>query len=87
MSDEEILSLIKEAFCTVFPERAADVGRMSLGSRVLDLAIDSVGFVEIVGNIEDHIGRVFQVEEVQQIRTIGDLAAMIRRTNEKPETG
>jgi acyl carrier protein len=78
LSDQEIIDLIREALLDMHPERAHDFEGITLDTTVQELYIDSISAVEMVGYIEDSIGRSFQIHDVAGVRKLADIAALIR---------
>ena len=79
MDDQEILQLIREALDEVIPDQADRFQDIHLDTAIRDLGIDSLAAMEMVGAIEDRLARSLNEDELAKIKTLGGLAALIRR--------
>ena len=78
MTDTQLLDLFKEALTEVAPDKAAQFTSLTLATSIEDLQVDSVTFMELVGAVEERVGRNFADDELQRITTFADLASLIR---------
>jgi acyl carrier protein len=79
MSDEAILRLIREALHDALPGRSAEFVDLKLDAAIKDLGISSLATLEMVGYIEDCLGRTLRKEDMMKLTTLRDMADMIRR--------
>lgn len=78
MTETQIIELIKAALDQVAPGRSADINEGNMNMKMRDLAIDSVVTMEMIGYIEENIGKTFPDEDLAQVSKLSDLAALIR---------
>ncbi len=52
-----------------------------------DLALDSIQQIDLVVELENHFAVCLDLEEDQEVRTIGDLVAWIERAREETARG
>ncbi len=78
MTETQIIELIKAALDQVAPGRSADINEGNMNMKMRDLAIDSVVTMEMIGYIEENIGKTFPDEDLAQVNKLSDLAALIR---------
>ncbi len=79
LSDEAILTLVREAVSEVAPARAGELDGLTLEVNVRDLQMDSVETMEMIGVIEEELSIVFGDDELAKVVTFGDLAELMRR--------
>ncbi len=77
MTDDEILSMIKEAMMFAAPELAS--ANPTLESTLSELSISSITSLEIIGYLEDKLGVRFPDDELVEISRVRDLEQLIRR--------
>lgn len=77
MSENEILALIQSALSEVAPNRAEEFEEITLKDTIEDLALDSIATMEMVGSLEDKVGKTFPDEELAKVTTVGDLASLV----------
>ena len=82
-TDGEILNLIRDAVRDVVgdadePSRRATLDALTLDMDIDDIGLDSVMSMEVVGYIEEQLDREFPDDRLARIKTLGDLAALIR---------
>jgi acyl carrier protein len=78
MTDEKVLSLIKEALFDVAPSRKEEFEDIEIATTIEDLALDSIATMEMVGFLEDKTDKTFPDEELAKVQSLSDLAKMIR---------
>ena len=78
MTDDKILSLIKEALNEVAPNRKADFASVQLGTEIEALGLDSIATMEMVGCLEESTDTTFPDEELAKVSKLSDLANLIR---------
>jgi acyl carrier protein len=74
--DDRILAVIREKLA------AHDAAGIDIGpdtDLAADLAIDSVAAMDLVMEIEDHFDLDIPVNDLSELRTVGDLVALVRR--------
>lgn len=77
--ESQIISIIAKEIC------GGDVSRITLKSTFEDLKIDSLDAVNITFNLEDELQIEIDPEEVQDVKSIGDLVERVRaRFQEQP---
>lgn len=86
MSDEAILRLIREALHDALPGRSAEFVDLKLDAAIKDLGISSLATLEMVGYIEDCLGRTLRKEDMMKLTTLRDMADMIRRVGASHST-
>jgi len=77
-SDEDVLSLIKQALAQVDPKREAEFATISADQEIAALGLDSIAIMEMVNFIEEKIDRTFPDNELHKVQKIGDLAGLIK---------
>lgn len=77
MTDDELLSLIKEALVNASPEHANATLRME--STLGELGISSITALEIAGYLEEKLNVRLPDDELAPLNTIGGLANLIRQ--------
>ena len=77
MSDNEILSLIKEALVQASPEHAGATLKME--STLGEIGISSITALEIAAFIEEKLNIRLPDDELAPLNTIGELAQLIRQ--------
>ena len=78
MTDAQMVSLIQEALFEVAPSRKADFEGLTLGLTIEELNLDSIATMEMVGFLEDKTDNTFPDEELARVKSVGDLASLIR---------
>ncbi len=76
MNDADVLTLIKEALFEVAPD--ATFEHVSLHTSVAELGLDSITINEMIGFLEDRVDLEFPEAELARLKSIGDLAALVR---------
>jgi acyl carrier protein len=77
VTDDEILSLIKEALEHSSPEHAG--ATLKPDSTLGEIGISSITALEIAGYIEEKLNIRLPDDELAPLNTIGELAKLIRR--------
>jgi acyl carrier protein len=77
VTDDEILSLIKEALEHAAPEHAG--ATLKTGSTLSEIGISSITALEIAGYIEEKLNIRLPDDELAPLNTIGELVQLIRR--------
>ena len=78
MTDEKVLSLIREALFDVAPNRKEEFANIAISTTNEDLALDSIATMEMVGFLEDKTDMTFPDEELATVQSLTDLARLIR---------
>ena len=78
MNDAQVVTLIQEALFEVAPGRKADFAGLTLGATIEELNLDSIATMEMVGFLEDKTDNTFPDEELARVKSVGDLASLIR---------
>lgn len=76
------MTSIEKNSLSLFVELARDVldrdlGEVTLDSELTGLGLDSIDRLELLGEIEAHLGRKVDDVEALQVRTVGDLIALL----------
>ncbi len=77
MTDNEILSLIKEALAYASPEHANVT--LNMDNTLGQLGISSITALEVAGYIEEKLNIRLPDDELAPLNTIGELAQLIRQ--------
>ena len=77
MTDDGILSLIKEALEHAAPEHAG--ATLKMDSTLGEIGISSITALEIAGYIEEKLNVRLPDDELAPLNTIGELVQLIRR--------
>ncbi len=77
MSETELLSVVKDALDEVVPGRRGQWDSVTLDTKIEELSVDSVAFMELVGCVEEHSGKVLPDDELAKLRNFRDLAALV----------
>ena len=78
MNDNDLIVIFKEALDSVAPGRLQDFDVLTLDASIDDLSLDSVNFMELIGVVEERIGRTFADDQLARISTLRDIANLIR---------
>ena len=74
---EEIFNKIKKDLVALFELDEADI---SMDSKIFeDLDLDSIDAVDLIVKIQKEIGKRISPEDFKQVRTIGDVVAVLYR--------
>lgn len=84
MDDRQALDLIREALAEVAPQRADRFASLSPDTEISELGVDSIRMMEMLGNIEDRLGRTFAEDALATARTVGHVVAIVRATAGDP---
>ena len=79
MKTEDLLSMIKESLFEVAPTRRSEFESVELSTAISELKLDSIAVMEMVGCLEDRIDITFPDEELNQVKSLGDLANLALR--------
>lgn len=79
MTNDEILTLLKEAFEFAAPEEAAAVEALKIDSTLGEFGVSSIVTLEMAGYIEEKLGIQFADDELTQIDTIKGFVNLIRQ--------
>ncbi len=77
-TDTEILALVKAALHKVRPELSGELESVVMNTPFERLRIDSVDTLGMITFIEDSLGVVFQDDDLREVETVEDLAALVR---------
>lgn len=72
MDEKRMCEFIAEQFCVSHLEITTDA------RLVEDLGADSLTLMELVTEMEDVVGRDLRIDELETIRTVGDLLSFVR---------
>ena len=81
MDDTAILGLLARAFAFAKPDHPETLKRLTLNASVEELGIESVSALEMAGFIEEELDIQFADHELVAIRSMRDLAQLIRKHN------
>ena len=74
---DEILERIRQTLVELFE---LEPGRITAEARLYDdLEIDSIDVVDLMDEVQKHTGRKVTPEDFRSVRTVGDLATVVRR--------
>lgn len=81
LNKDQITGLIEEAIAEVAPGKVdrSKHPELPMNIAISELGIDSVASMEMVGVIEDKLGKQYPDEELDAVNTLGDLVTMIER--------
>ena len=82
--DVEVIDLLQRAALAVMKR---ELPGLTLDTNLAVAGIDSVGVLEMVCWIEDHLGLRLPDDEVARVATVADVAALIERTRRAAEAG
>lgn len=77
-TDTEILALVRAALTKVRPELVSELESVAMNTPFERLHIDSVDTLGMITFIEDSLGVVFQDDDLRDVETVEDLAALVR---------
>ena len=80
MDADDALKLIREALVEVAPEHADRIGQLTPDTAIKDLGVDSIRIMEMLGNIEDRLGRTFAEDVLASAKTVGHVMVLIQTT-------
>jgi acyl carrier protein len=79
MTDDEILSLIREALSNAVPEKhQGKLGSLGLDSSFESLGVDSLALLDASAHIEMTLGVEFTDDRLSRVASIADLVRLIR---------
>lgn len=78
MTNDETLSLIREALGSVAPSRKADFANLQADTKIEALGLDSIATMEMVNFIEERISVTFPDEELAKVQKVSDLVGLIK---------
>ena len=78
MDQHEALNLIREALAEVAPQQLDKISQLTADTEIKDLGVDSIRIMEMLGNIEDRLGRTFAEDVLASAKTIGHVIALIQ---------
>lgn len=76
LSDQDLIALFQKAVLKIEKKTISD---LRIESDLSSLGFDSVTTMEILAEIEDELEIEFPEEELEDLYTMSDLAALIRR--------
>ncbi len=79
MTDNQILTLLQEAFKVAAPEEAATVEALKIDSTLGEFGISSIASLEMAGYIEEKLDIQFADDELSQVATIKGFVDLIRK--------
>jgi len=74
--------MIKESLFEVAPTRRNEFEAVELSTAIAELKLDSIAVMEMVGCLEDRIDITFPDEELNQVKSLGDLANLAIRESQ-----
>jgi acyl carrier protein len=83
MTNDDILTLIKEALSFAAPEEQVAAKDLTIDSTLSEFGISSIVSLEMAGYVEEKLGVQFADDELAQIESIKGFVDLIRR-NAKP---
>ena len=86
MDDQTALTLVREALCEVAPDKASHFATLDPETQIKDLGIDSIRLMEMLGNIEDRLGRTFAEDALTTARTVRHVVVLVQSAS-GPESG
>lgn len=78
MTNEEILSLVRQALGEVAPTRKADFATITEDTRIDALGLDSIATMEMVSFIEERVEVTFPDDELARVQRVADLVGLVR---------
>ena len=78
MNENELLKLFREAAWEVDQR---EFGDLTAKTRIADLGVSSVALLEIFGFVEEELDIYLAQEDLAQVKTLGDLAALISKVD------
>lgn len=79
MTNDEILTLLKEAFQFAVPEQAAAAESLKIDSTFGDFGVSSIIALEMAGYVEEKLGITFPDDELYKISTIKTFVSLIKK--------
>lgn len=79
MTNDEILTLLQEAFEFAAPKEAQALEALTIESNLGEFGVSSIVALEMAGYIEDKLGIQFADDELAQIATIKGFVDLIRQ--------
>jgi acyl carrier protein len=78
MTDNDVISLIRDALTHVAPNRSGEFRGIQINQTVESLQLDSITTMEMVGFLEEKVDSVFPDEELAKVNALSDLGDLIR---------
>lgn len=78
MNEEQLLGLFREALDNVVPGKSGQWDHITLDTTIEDLSVDSVTFMELVGEVEEKTGKVLADDQLASLGNFRDLAQLIK---------
>lgn len=78
ITDDEILNLVREAVVFAAPEKAGQLGDLTMNTPLYEIGVDSVGLLEAASYVEEKVGADFADDELAHIESAADIAALVR---------
>jgi acyl carrier protein len=79
MTDNQILTLLQEAFKIAAPEESQAVEALRIDSTLGEFGISSIASLEMAGYVEEKLDIQFADDELSQIATIKGFVDLIRK--------
>jgi acyl carrier protein len=79
MTENQILTLLQEAFKVAAPEESAAVDALKIDSTLGEFGISSIASLEMAGYIEEKLDIQFADDELSQVVTIKGFVDLIRK--------
>jgi acyl carrier protein len=79
MTDNQILTLLQEAFKIAAPEESQAVEALKIDSTLGEFGISSIASLEMAGYVEEKLDIQFADDELSQIATIKGFVDLIRK--------
>ncbi|MBD2364923.1 acyl carrier protein [Anabaena minutissima FACHB-250] len=79
MTNDEILTLLKEAFQFAAPEQATAAEALKIDSTFGDFGVSSIIALEMAGYVEEKLGITFPDDELDKISTIKTFVSLIQK--------
>jgi acyl carrier protein len=79
MTDAELIDLFRRALHEVDPERTDEWADLTLDRTIESLGLDSIKSMEMIGFVEDETDVTFEDEDLANVASLADLAALVQR--------
>jgi aryl carrier-like protein len=81
MTDADLIKMLTDGLISVAPDRKASFQGLTLQKSIEELGLDSIAAMELVSYLEEQTGLMFPDEDLATVRTLGDLAALVRNAS------
>ena len=80
-TDAEVIDWFQKAVRNVCQRK---LGGLSAETRVVDLGLDSVATLEVIGYLEEQLEVRISDDQMAGVQTLGELSALINRDPQRP---